>query len=91
MKPNLEKILIKFVGEDRPIKKTTTHEQTWYHTQGYNQALADLRLEIPNLVDEIEKEVVEKLKKKGEVFDTKVFAIPYARQKFDEIITQLNK
>ena len=33
--------------------------------------------------------IVTELIRKGEVFDTKVFAIPYARQKYEEIINEV--
>lgn len=35
---------------------------------------------------ELLKRVEEELLKEGKVFDTQVFAIPYARQKYEEIV-----
>src|ERR1035437_6837793 len=39
-------------------------------------------------VDKMKQVLVKEILKRGEVFDQKVFAIPYARQKFEEIIKQ---
>lgn len=68
MKPNLEKILNNFVGRERPMSVFSfvlkgEELERYMQQKGYNQALAELRSKIPNLVDEIVKMVVLEVEK----------------------------
>jgi len=46
---NILKTLEEKMPEEKPIKKLTTHEQTWYHTRGYNQAMEEVKAMLRSL------------------------------------------
>jgi len=61
LKQHITHLILEMIGEDKMIRPLTTHEQTWYHTQGYNQALQDLREKVPELVEKINNKIINEI------------------------------
>lgn len=62
MKDTIQKIIIDSLPKEKIKSKLTTHEQTWYMVDGYNQALKDIASLTPQIAGKIVEEMMKKIR-----------------------------